>query len=271
MTDRHRPRRRRSRRRSPRTMTAAAVAAIAERSSTSAVASFSRLSPSSTVTMRGVTPTRFTIDVATASVGLTIAPRAMPAARLRPGTIHVKSSPSATELTTTSDDRQPADGAELAAELHRRHRHRRRVEQRRQHAGDDPLGIDLDVGHERQEAHEDADDDEQQRGGEPQLRADRGRRGDAEEPEHGDDQELHRHHLPDAPAASLAQHAGGGATTAAVSGRGSRGIPATPPDRAIARTRGARARTRRAASCPSRAAARRTRRGSAPRRRRARS
>ncbi len=57
----------------------AAVAAIAERSSTSAVASFSRLSPSSTVTMRGVTPTRFTIDVATASVGLTIAPSAMPA------------------------------------------------------------------------------------------------------------------------------------------------------------------------------------------------
>ena len=57
--------------------------------------------------MRGVTPTRFTIDVATASVGLTIAPRAMPAARLRPGTIHVKSSPSATELTTTSATDSP--------------------------------------------------------------------------------------------------------------------------------------------------------------------
>ena len=88
-------------------MTVAAVAAIAERSSTSAVASFSRLSPSSTVTMRGVTPTRFTIDVATASVGLTIAPSAMPAARLMPGTIHVNSRPSATELTTTSATDSP--------------------------------------------------------------------------------------------------------------------------------------------------------------------
>ena len=54
-----------------------AIAAIAVRSSTREVASFSRLSPSSIVTTRGEIPNRFTIDVATASVGLSSAPSAI--------------------------------------------------------------------------------------------------------------------------------------------------------------------------------------------------
>ena len=62
-----------------------AVAAVADRSSTSADASLSRLSPSSTVTSRGATPARFTMLVATASVGEMIAPRAIPVARSMSG------------------------------------------------------------------------------------------------------------------------------------------------------------------------------------------
>ncbi len=81
--------------------------AIAERSSTSALASLSRLSPSSIATTRGETPSRFTIEVATASVGLTIAPSAMPAAMPRSGMSHAKSSPSSTEVTTTSTTERP--------------------------------------------------------------------------------------------------------------------------------------------------------------------
>ncbi len=58
---------------------------MALRRITSAVASFNRLSPSSIAVIRPETPIRLTIDVATASVGLTIAPRAIPHARLSPG------------------------------------------------------------------------------------------------------------------------------------------------------------------------------------------
>lgn len=62
-----------------------AVAAVADRSSTSADASLSRLSPSSTVTSRDETPARLMMLIATASVGLRMAPRAIPVARSMPG------------------------------------------------------------------------------------------------------------------------------------------------------------------------------------------
>ena len=84
------------------------MAAIAVRSSTRAVASFSRLSPSSTATTRPRMPTRFTIDVATASVGLTIAPSAMPHQMPRPGITQAKKNPSTIdEMTTSATDSPP--------------------------------------------------------------------------------------------------------------------------------------------------------------------
>ena len=71
------------------------------RNSTSAVASLSRLSPSSIATTRLDTEVCLTIDVATASVGLTIAPRATPHAKPRSGTASMKNTPSTSELATT--------------------------------------------------------------------------------------------------------------------------------------------------------------------------
>ncbi len=72
------------------TDTEVAVAAIAARSITSADASLSMLSPSSMVTTRGGTPSRLTIVVATASVGLITAPSATPMAKSTPGTTSEK-------------------------------------------------------------------------------------------------------------------------------------------------------------------------------------
>lgn len=86
----------------------ATAPAVAVRTSTSAVASLSRLSPSSTVTTREVTPTLRTIATATASVGLRTAPSAIAQGKERSGISHVSMKPSATEVTTTSrTDRAP--------------------------------------------------------------------------------------------------------------------------------------------------------------------
>ncbi len=87
-----------------------AIAAIAVRSSTSEVASLSRLSPSSIVTTRGAIPSLFTIDVATASVGLSSAPRAIARYRSIPGMTSTKKSASAAVLTSTSRIDRPAIG-----------------------------------------------------------------------------------------------------------------------------------------------------------------
>ena len=88
--------------------TVVAIAVIADRSRTSAEASLSRLSPSRTVTTRGEASSRFTIEVATASVGLRMAPSAIPNGRLSPGMSQVNRNPSRTELTTTrATDRAP--------------------------------------------------------------------------------------------------------------------------------------------------------------------
>src|SRR6478735_2973796 len=106
--------------------TEAAVAPIAARSRTSAVASLSRLSPSRTAITRPETPRRLTIVVATASVGLTIAPSAIPQARLSPGMAQEKKTPSSSAVITTSTTERPRiavnsrrksiEGIETAAE-----------------------------------------------------------------------------------------------------------------------------------------------------------
>ena len=87
-----------------------AIAATAVRRSTSEVASLSRLSPSSIVTTRGEIPSFFTIEVATASVGLRIAPRAIARYRSISGITSRKKQARAAALTRTRRIDSPAIG-----------------------------------------------------------------------------------------------------------------------------------------------------------------
>jgi len=97
--------------------TAPAVAAIAVRSSTSAVASLTRPSPSSTVTSRGGSPSFLPTDVAaTASGGETTAPSAIEAASPRPGTSACTRRPTSTADTITS----PTDSAVIVPRSRRK-------------------------------------------------------------------------------------------------------------------------------------------------------
>jgi|GEM_PF-4780079 len=87
--------------------TVMAAAAIAERRNTTADASLSMDSPSSTVTTRGDTPMRLMMLVATGSVGLTIAPSAMPIGNEMSGMAHEKKKPISTALEMTSSTDMP--------------------------------------------------------------------------------------------------------------------------------------------------------------------
>ena len=87
-----------------------AIAATAVRSSTSEVASLRRLSPSSMVTTRVEMPSRFTIEVATASVGLRSAPSAIARYRSIPGMTSTKKTARTAVLTRTSRIDSPAIG-----------------------------------------------------------------------------------------------------------------------------------------------------------------
>ncbi len=71
------------------------------------MASLSKLSPSRTAATRVDTPTLFTIEVATASVGLTIAPNAIPHPSPRPGISQAKNGPRIRALATTSTTDRP--------------------------------------------------------------------------------------------------------------------------------------------------------------------
>lgn len=93
----------------------AAVATIAVRRSTSAVASLNSDSPSRIVTTRPGTPRPLMIEVATASVGERIAPSASPHRNPSPGMSQLSSRPMSTELATTRGTARP-----LIAERSRR-------------------------------------------------------------------------------------------------------------------------------------------------------
>ncbi len=84
-----------------------AVATIAVRSSTSAVASLRRLSPSRIATTRLDTDRCLMIDVAMASVGLMIAPRATPQAKPSPGMTAMKNRPRRSAVATTRSTERP--------------------------------------------------------------------------------------------------------------------------------------------------------------------
>ena len=112
-----RARRRRRRARSPNrraTRTTALNAAMAVFRATRAVASLTRLSPSRIDTMRRGMPTRRAIVVAaTASGGATTAPRAKPAASVRPGHTHHATRPT----TTVEKATRPTDSSGIGRRL----------------------------------------------------------------------------------------------------------------------------------------------------------
>src|SRR5699024_2704561 len=95
------------------------------------------------------------------------------------------------------DDGEPADGTEVAAEVHGRHRDGGRVEQRGQQSGEDQLRLDHDLRCEREQAYHDPDDDEDQRGGDAVAVGDDGTSCDDEQAEYDDDQWFHGplHHV----------------------------------------------------------------------------
>ena len=124
---------------------ATAIAAIAVRSTTSADASLTRLSPSSTAISRGGSPTRRPIAVAaTASVGLTTAPRAVGERERDAGEDPVHHRADHQRRDDHHHDREPGDQREVAADVDHRQVDRRGVEQRRQNAGQDQLRLDVD-------------------------------------------------------------------------------------------------------------------------------
>jgi hypothetical protein len=83
-----------------------------------AVASLSRLSPSSIVVTRGEIPRRFAMPVATASVGLRIAPSATPSAKPTPGA-RGEEPAEKKRRDDDEDDGEPRDRREVAPELDR--------------------------------------------------------------------------------------------------------------------------------------------------------
>ena len=178
--------------RTPPTLTPPEVAAeTAEDRTTSAVASLSSPSPSRTVMMRWETPSRRAMEMATASVGLRIAPMAMAQARESPGTRRVRTAPITAADRGTSRMASTATGASSRRKL--------MVEMltavENSSGGEDPLqdhlGVQLDRRDEGQEAHCSAARQKDQRRGDPDTVAElRGRR-DGQGAQHGDDEEVH--------------------------------------------------------------------------------
>ncbi len=173
------------------------VAATAVRRRTSADASLTRLSPSSTAISRGGRPARRPIAVAaTASVGLTTAPRAVASAKEMLGKTQCTTAPIASAETITITTESQVISEEVAAYVDHREVDRRGVEQRRQHAGQDQLRLDVDRRRTGQVARPDAEPDEQQRGRDAGAPGEDRRRDHDREPGPGDQRELVVHQEP---------------------------------------------------------------------------
>ena len=89
------------------------------------------------------------------------------------------------------EDRQDDDGGELATEVDGGDAHCGGVQKGRENPLEDDLRLDLDGGHDRQEAHDDADREQQKRRGHSDAVADLGGAGDRQQAHHGDDEEIH--------------------------------------------------------------------------------
>ena len=112
--------------------------------------------------MRWETPERFAIEMATASVGDRTAPSATPQGREIAGTSQLMTKPTAEGGQEHEGNREHRDSLHLAPEVHGRHTHGRREQQRRQHHLEDDVRLDLDGPHLRQEPNRQADDQQDQ-------------------------------------------------------------------------------------------------------------
>ena len=161
------------------------AATTATRSATSAVASLTRLSPSTIVTIRRGTPSRREIAVAAiGSVGATTAPSTNARRPVEPD--HgVGDDRDRGHRHQHEPDRQQADRPRVRAQIAQRGEERRGVEQRRQHADEHELGRQLEVGDPRHESERETAEDEQDRIRDPRPRGERqqrrGRRQEAEQ------------------------------------------------------------------------------------------
>ncbi len=177
-------------------------------------------------------PSFFTIDVATASVGLSSAPSAIARYTSISGMTSRKKIAEHGGADQHEQDRQARDRAEVAAELDRRQRHRRRVQQRGQHPDEDDLGVDLERREERQQAHADPDRDERERTRDADARRERGRQGDHHDPDDRDEQEVHRGYS--TPSVRTASRSATSSSTDASMRARARGVELEPLDHAVA-------------------------------------
>ena len=121
-------------------------------------------------------------------------------------------------------DRQNGHGGELTTEVDGGDVHRGGVQERGEDPLEDDLRPDLDGGHDRQEAHDDAAREQQERRGHPDAVADLSGAGDRQQARHGDDEEVHGASLRAAESRTL------GAPPAAPPVLGT-ALPRGPPDR----------------------------------------
>ena len=168
---------------------AARPAFIAADKRTSEVASLKRPSPSSTVMMRWETPERFAIETATASVGDSTADTPRQGDR---GNQPVNDEADREGRQEHEGDREHRNRVHLAPEVHGRHAHCGREQERRQHDLKDEMRLDLDSPHLRQEANRQADNQQNQRRCHAHLGGDKLACHDDEHSGHGDKKGIHR-------------------------------------------------------------------------------
>ena len=164
-----------------------------------AVASLRSDSPSRIVTTRRGSPIRRPIAVAaTASGGATTAPIANEAAHEMPGRSSCTRAPMPTVVKATSPIDSRRMGRRLALKSTSEALDRGRVQQRRQHAEQHDLGLEVDLGYAGEERRHHADRDQHQRCGHVQPP---GQRGEGQHCDgHGDEQQgdFHAPMVPDA-------------------------------------------------------------------------
>ena len=164
------------------------ITAVAVRRATRAVASLRSDSPSRIVTTRRGSPIRRPIAVAaTASGGATTAPIANDAAHEMPGQELVHEGADADGGEGHQPDRQQQDRSPVGVEVDQRALDRGRVQQRRQHAEQHDLGLEVDLGDAGEERRHDADRDQHQRCGQVQPLGQRGEGQDCDG--HGHEQQ----------------------------------------------------------------------------------
>ena len=150
--------------------------------------SLTRLSPSTIVTSFRGTPSRRAIAVAAiGSVGETIAPSTKALGHVNPSIERVRDDRDADGGHDDEADREQPDRPYVGSQVAERGEEGGAVEERRQHAEEDELRLELDVRHSRDDADRQPAEHEQDRIRDAQSRGDREHRRDrAEQPERDD-------------------------------------------------------------------------------------